>query len=68
MKGFDGIEAGEAARKALETVKSLSAGDLKTAARSGVDDRVRRGPRGRFFQLLAAAGGASSFEFTVQAR
>jgi hypothetical protein len=32
LKGFDGIDDGEAARKALETVRNLSTGDLKTAA------------------------------------
>ena len=32
LKGFEGIEDGDAARKALETVKNLNAGDLKTAA------------------------------------
>lgn len=32
LKGFEGIEDGEAARKALETVKNLGAGELKTAA------------------------------------
>jgi hypothetical protein len=32
LKGFEGIEDGEAARKALETVKNLSTGELKTAA------------------------------------
>lgn len=32
LKAFEGIEDGEAARKALETVKNLAAGDLKTAA------------------------------------
>lgn len=32
LKTFEGIEDGEAARKALETVKNLSTGDLKTAA------------------------------------
>ena len=32
LKAFEGIDDGEAARKALETVKNLSTGDLKTAA------------------------------------
>lgn len=32
LKTFEGIEDAEAARKALDTVKNLSAGDLKTAA------------------------------------
>lgn len=32
LKGFEGIEDGESARKALETVKNLGAGELKTAA------------------------------------
>lgn len=32
LKSFEGIEDGEAARKALETVKNLNAGELKTAA------------------------------------
>jgi hypothetical protein len=32
LRAFEGIEDGEAARKALETVKNLSTGDLKTAA------------------------------------
>lgn len=32
LRAFEGIEDGEAARKALETIKNLSTGDLKTAA------------------------------------
>jgi hypothetical protein len=32
LKGFDGIEDAEAARKALETTRNLSTGELKTAA------------------------------------
>lgn len=32
LRAFDGIEDGEAARKALETIKNLGAGELKTAA------------------------------------
>lgn len=32
LRAFDGIEDGEAAKKALETVKNLGAGELKTAA------------------------------------
>jgi hypothetical protein len=32
LKGFDGIDDAEAARKALDTVRNLSTGELKTAA------------------------------------
>ncbi len=32
LRAYDGIEDGEAARKALETIKNLGAGELKTAA------------------------------------
>jgi len=32
LKGFEGIEDGEAARQALETMKNIKAGDLTTAA------------------------------------
>ncbi|MYM81091.1 hypothetical protein GTP44_03835 [Duganella sp. FT50W] len=43
LKGFEGIDDGEAARKALETVKSLSVGDLKTAAQvQEIKDAAKR--------------------------
>ncbi|TFW15959.1 DUF6651 domain-containing protein [Duganella callida] len=57
LKGFEGIEDGEAARKALETVKSLSAGDLKTAAQvQEIKDAAARAAQ----EQVAAAAKASA--------
>jgi len=57
LKGFEGIENPEDAKKALETIKSLSVGDLKTAAQvQEIKDAAKRAAE----EQVAAAAKASA--------
>lgn len=57
LKAFEGIENADDARKALETVKSLSVGDLKTAAQvKEIQDAAARTAQ----EQVAAAAKASA--------
>lgn len=57
LKGFEGIEDAEAARSALETIKNLGAGELKTAAQvQEIKDAAARAAQ----EQVAAAAKASS--------
>jgi hypothetical protein len=57
LKAFEGIEDGDAARKALETVKNLKDGDLVTA---GKVEEIKAAARKAAEDQVAAAAKASS--------
>jgi hypothetical protein len=66
LKGFEGIEDGEAARKALETVKNLGAGELKTAAQ--VQEIRDAAAKAAQEQVAAAAKAAATREQELAAQ
>lgn len=62
LKAFEGIEDGEAARKALETVKNLKDGDLVTA---GKVEEIKAAARKAAEEQVAAAAKASAEQIKV---